>query len=116
MEPLVRSARSTRTDVVPAELRQPVEDRAAAYAATDHDHAGPITDRANLSYDRPVNADLAFALALADLADSITMRYFRSPALEVETKVDLTPVSVADREAEEAPRAAISKRCFNWCT
>ncbi len=56
-----------------------------------------------------MNADLAFALALADLADSITMRYFRSPSLEVETKVDLTPVSAADREAEEALRAAISR-------
>jgi histidinol-phosphatase len=56
-----------------------------------------------------VNADLAFALTLADLADSITMRHFRSPRLAVETKVDLTPVSAADREAEEALRVAISR-------
>jgi histidinol-phosphatase len=56
-----------------------------------------------------VNEDLAFALSLADLADSITMRYFRSPQLAVETKVDLTPVSVADREAEEALRQAIAR-------
>jgi histidinol-phosphatase len=56
-----------------------------------------------------VKADLAFALALADLADSITMRHFRSPGLAVETKVDLTPVSAADRETEEALRAAISR-------
>jgi histidinol-phosphatase len=56
-----------------------------------------------------VNADLAFALSLADLADEITMRHFRSPELEVETKSDLTPVSVADRGSEEALRAAIAR-------
>ena len=56
-----------------------------------------------------MNADLAFALSLAELADEITMRHFRSPELEVETKSDLTPVSVADRGAEEALRAAIAR-------
>lgn len=56
-----------------------------------------------------MNADLAFALSLADLGDEITMRHFRSPELVVETKLDLTPVSVADREAEEALRAAIAR-------
>jgi histidinol-phosphatase len=55
-----------------------------------------------------VGSDLAFALALADVADAITMRHFRSPALAVETKADLTPVSVADRAAEEALRQAIA--------
>ena len=93
--------------VVPAELRQPVEDRAAAHPAADHDHASAVTHGANLSYDRPVSSDLAFALSLADLADEITMRYFRTRSLEVETKADLTPVSIADRGAEEALRAAI---------
>jgi histidinol-phosphatase len=55
-----------------------------------------------------MNADLAFALSLADLADRITTRHFRSPQLAVETKPDLTPVSVADRATEEAMRAAIA--------
>ncbi len=96
-------------DVAPAELRQPVEDRAAADTAADHDHASAVTHDGNLSYDRGVDADLAFALSLADLADEITMRHFRSPELEVETKSDLTPVSVADRGAEEALRAAIAR-------
>jgi histidinol-phosphatase len=54
-----------------------------------------------------VSSDLAFALSLADLADEITMRHFRSRSLDVETKPDLTPVTVADRAAEEALRAAI---------
>jgi histidinol-phosphatase len=56
-----------------------------------------------------VGSDLAFALALADVADAITMRHFRSPVLAVETKVDRTPVSVADRAAEEALRQAIAR-------
>jgi histidinol-phosphatase len=54
-----------------------------------------------------VSPDLAFALSLADLADEITMRHFRTRSLEVEAKADLTPVSIADRGAEEALRAAI---------
>jgi histidinol-phosphatase len=54
-----------------------------------------------------VGPDLAFAFSLADLADEITMRHFRTRGLEVETKVDLTPVSVADTAAETALRAAI---------
>ena len=56
-----------------------------------------------------MDSDLTFALTLADTADAITMRHFRSPELEVETKSDLTPVSVADRAAEEALRAAIER-------
>jgi histidinol-phosphatase len=56
-----------------------------------------------------VSADLAFALSLADLADEITIRHFRTRELEVETKADLTPVSVADRAAEEALREAIAR-------
>jgi histidinol-phosphatase len=56
-----------------------------------------------------VDSDLAVALALADTADEITMRHFRSPELEVVTKSDLTPVSVADRAAEEAMRASIER-------
>jgi histidinol-phosphatase len=52
-------------------------------------------------------SDLEFALGLADVADEIAMRYFRSRTLEVHTKPDLTPVTQADREVEEALRARI---------
>jgi histidinol-phosphatase len=55
-----------------------------------------------------VDADLAFALELADLADSISLSRFRSADLRVETKPDLSPVSDADRAVEEALRAAIA--------
>ena len=37
--------------------------------------------------------DLAFALSLADDADTIAMARFRAADLHVETKPDLTPVS-----------------------
>lgn len=48
--------------------------------------------------------ELALALALADDADLLTARWFRSPTLDVTTKADLTPVTQADREVEEAWR------------
>ncbi len=47
---------------------------------------------------------LDFAHELADLADAITLGRFRALDLRVETKPDLTPVSEADRDAEEAIR------------
>jgi len=52
--------------------------------------------------------DLAFAHGLADTADAITTARFRALDLRVETKPDLTPVSEADRAAEEAIRAQIA--------
>jgi histidinol-phosphatase len=51
--------------------------------------------------------DLAFAFALADAADAVTLPRFRAADLHVETKPDLTPVSEADRAAEEAVRALV---------
>jgi histidinol-phosphatase len=56
-----------------------------------------------------VHPDLELALALADRADAVTMAGFRAPDLRVETKPDLTPVSEADRAAEEALRAALAR-------
>jgi histidinol-phosphatase len=47
---------------------------------------------------------LEFAHELADLADAITLGRFRALDLRVETKPDLSPVSEADRNAEEAIR------------
>ena len=55
-----------------------------------------------------MNADLAFAFSLADAADAITSARFRASDLRVETKPDLSPVSEADRAAEEAIRALIA--------
>jgi histidinol-phosphatase len=53
--------------------------------------------------------DLAFALALADDADTIAMARFRAADLRVETKPDLTPVSEADRLVESTLRGRIAQ-------
>ena len=54
-----------------------------------------------------VNVDLELALRMADAADGLTMDRFRASDLVVETKPDLTPVSEADRAAEQALRAML---------
>ena len=51
--------------------------------------------------------DLALALELADVADSITRARFRASDLVVETKPDLTPVTEADTAVERAVRARL---------
>lgn len=52
--------------------------------------------------------DLALALELAELADGIALRHFRSERLAVETKADLTPVTAADREIERVLRERLA--------
>jgi histidinol phosphatase-like enzyme (inositol monophosphatase family) len=47
-----------------------------------------------------------FAHRLADAAGEVVRRYFRHP-VAVETKPDASPVTIADREAEQAMRALI---------
>jgi histidinol-phosphatase len=54
-----------------------------------------------------MSGDLGFAHSLADAADTITMGRFRALDLRVETKPDLTPVSEADRAAEEKIRGLV---------
>lgn len=49
---------------------------------------------------------LTTALDAVDTARKITARYFRTP-LEIDDKVDRTPVTIADRETEQAMRALI---------
>ncbi|MGD9607759.1 MAG: inositol monophosphatase [Leucobacter sp.] len=53
------------------------------------------------------SADLAFALALADLADSISLPRFRAADLRVATKPDRTFVTDADTAVERALRERI---------
>src|SRR5919199_1567574 len=52
--------------------------------------------------------DLAYALELADLADSLSLPRFRALDLHIETKPDLTPVTDADRVVERALRERIA--------
>ncbi|MDJ0384373.1 histidinol-phosphatase [Streptomyces sp. G-G2] len=51
--------------------------------------------------------DLRLAHELADAADAATMARFQALDLKVETKPDMTPVSEADKAAEELIRAGI---------
>ena len=51
---------------------------------------------------------IAFADRLADVGGRTARRYFRT-RLDVDSKADETPVTSADREAEEAMRAAIEE-------
>ncbi|HEY2321946.1 MAG TPA: inositol monophosphatase family protein [Thermoanaerobaculia bacterium] len=55
-----------------------------------------------------MNDDLRLALALADAADEITMRYFQSATLSVRTKSDRTPVSEADEAVERMIRSMLA--------
>jgi histidinol-phosphatase len=52
--------------------------------------------------------DLALALELADVADSLTTARFRAADLVVDTKPDLTPVSEADTAVERSLRDRLS--------
>ncbi len=53
--------------------------------------------------------DLRLALVIADMVDAHTTSRFGSLDLEVETKPDLTPVSDADKAAEEIIRAQLKR-------
>ena len=55
------------------------------------------------------SADLAFALELADLADSISLPRFRAADLTIETKPDRTFVTDADKAVEDALRERIER-------
>jgi inositol-phosphate phosphatase/L-galactose 1-phosphate phosphatase/histidinol-phosphatase len=59
--------------------------------------------------DIDLNDYLALALELVDAAGEIIRLYFRKP-LAVDDKADLTPVTIADRAAEEAMRGLIEQR------
>jgi histidinol-phosphatase len=56
----------------------------------------------------PESDDLALALALADIADVVTMRRYRADDLAVDIKPDMTPVTESDKAAELALREHLS--------
>lgn len=53
--------------------------------------------------------ELALALELADIADAVSMPYFRNVNLRVDRKADRTEVTQADRETEAAIRLHLNK-------
>ena len=54
--------------------------------------------------------DLALALEMADAADALTLDRFGALDLRIETKPDLTPVTDADRGAEEQLRSLLTEQ------
>ncbi|HEY8718430.1 histidinol-phosphatase [Pengzhenrongella sp.] len=53
--------------------------------------------------------DLRLAHVIADQVDSVTMSRFKALDLRIETKPDATPVSDADRAAEECVRSQLAR-------
>ncbi|HXV25747.1 MAG TPA: inositol monophosphatase family protein [Alphaproteobacteria bacterium] len=51
---------------------------------------------------------IRFAERLADAAGKVARRHFRNPALTIEAKPDLSPVTQADREVEQALRREVA--------
>lgn len=56
---------------------------------------------------------IGFALDLVGQAGQLTERFFRTNALDIETKPDGTPVTVADKQAEQLIRTAIAEEFPN---
>jgi histidinol phosphatase-like enzyme (inositol monophosphatase family) len=57
-----------------------------------------------------LTARLDFAVSIAREAGQHTLRYFRQPGLDVDVKADASPVTVADREAEQLLRKRITEK------
>lgn len=62
-----------------------------------------------MSPDPRIAQRLELAVQIAREAGDITLRYFRTDGLHVERKADMSPVTVADREAEQWLRAQIGR-------
>ncbi len=62
-----------------------------------------------MSPSSPYADDLGLAQMLADQVEQVTMARFRADDLVIESKPDLTPVSDADRAAEQVLRAQLSR-------
>lgn len=56
----------------------------------------------------PVKSRLDAAIDMAQEAGELILRYYQNPALAVEQKVDDSPVTIADREAEQLIRRRIA--------
>ena len=63
----------------------------------------------NSSKDHHFAEDLDVALRLADAADEVSMARFRSGDLRVETKADLSPVTIADTATETSLRELLGE-------
>lgn len=69
-------------------------------SGTGLDLAGRLMEQGSMT----IEQDLALAMRLADAAGDAIRPYFRAADLDTEKKGDASPVTVADRAAEEAMR------------
>ncbi|HEY4233948.1 MAG TPA: histidinol-phosphatase [Lacipirellulaceae bacterium] len=60
--------------------------------------------------EEPIECRLSFAVEIAREAGDLTLGYFRTSGLEIERKADDSPVTAADRAAEELLRKRIVER------
>jgi histidinol-phosphatase len=60
--------------------------------------------------DTATSERLDFAVRIAQEAGDVTLRYYLRDDLQVERKADMSPVTVADREAEQLLRQRIGER------
>src|SRR4029079_4374161 len=69
----------------------------------------PTTSVVAMSLRPGYDDDLRLAHVMADQVDGLTMSRFKALDLRVETKPDLTPVSDADKDAEELIRGQLAR-------
>ncbi|MEW1956271.1 histidinol-phosphatase [Kineococcus sp. NPDC059986] len=69
----------------------------------------PLPTSSNSSSHPRYDDDLRLAHVIADQVDGLTTDRFKAQDLQVETKPDLTPVSDADRTAEELIRSQLKR-------
>jgi histidinol-phosphatase len=58
----------------------------------------------------PWEPDLKLALELADAADAVTMGHYLSDDLDIQTKSDSSPVTLADKRAEQTIRSLLAQQ------
>lgn len=61
------------------------------------------------SVDAEEGGRIGMALRLANAASCVTLRYFRTAAYQVERKSDRSPVTLADKEAEQRVRTMLAE-------
>jgi histidinol-phosphatase len=87
----------------------PAAPEAARAVGAGRCQSGAMADRDVAPEPTPdLGADLELGLELADIADSITRRWWRDPGLAVRRKPDGTLVTTADGQVEEALRVRLA--------
>jgi hypothetical protein len=104
---LPQHANNARRSAGPQQQQQQQQQLAAAATAD----TGSATHATHAAAQQAVpHAFLRLAHDLADAAALVTSQHFRSSTLNVDSKSDASPVTIADREAEAAMRRLVAAR------